>query len=44
MSRYTVLPWEDADEYRALLEALVADHAPQGPTQEHLVEELAGLA
>jgi hypothetical protein len=43
LSRYTVLPWEDADEYRALLEALVAEHAPQGPTQEHLVEELAGI-
>jgi len=24
LSRYTVLPWEDADEYRALLTALVA--------------------
>jgi hypothetical protein len=43
LSRYTVLPWEDADEYRALLDALVAEHAPQGPTQEHLVEELAGI-
>jgi hypothetical protein len=43
LSRYTVLPWEDADEYRALLEALVAEHAPQGPTEEHLVEELAGI-
>jgi hypothetical protein len=42
LSRYTVLPWEDADEYRALLEALVAEHGPQGPTEEHLVEELAG--
>src|SRR3712207_759471 len=43
LSRYTVLPWEDADEYRALLEALVAEHAPTGPTEEHLVEELAGI-
>jgi hypothetical protein len=43
LSRYTVLPWENADEYRALLEALVAEHAPQGPTEEHLVEELAGI-
>jgi hypothetical protein len=32
LSRYTVLPWEDEGEYRALLE-----HAPQGPTEEHLV-------
>jgi hypothetical protein len=43
LSRYTVLPWEDECEYRALLDALVAEHAPQGPTEEHLVEELAGL-
>ena len=43
LSRYTVLPWEDAGEYRALVSALVAEHAPQGPTEEHLVEELAGI-
>ena len=43
LSRYTVLPWEDADEYRALVAALVAEHGPQGPTEEHLVEELAGI-
>ena len=30
LSRYTVLPWEDADEYHALVAALVAEHAPQG--------------
>src|SRR3954447_19715692 len=43
LSRYTVLPWEDADEYHALLEALAAEHAREGPTEEHLVEELAGI-
>src|SRR4051795_11014032 len=43
LSRYTVLPWEDAEEYRRLLAALVAEHAPSGPTEEHLVEELAGV-
>jgi hypothetical protein len=43
LSRYTVLPWEDADEYHALVAALTAEHAPQGPTEEHLVEELAGI-
>src|SRR3712207_4260106 len=43
LSRYTVLPWEDEGEYRALVEALVAEHMPQGPTEEHLVEELAGI-
>jgi hypothetical protein len=43
LSRYTVLPWEDADEYHTLVSALAAEHAPQEPTEEHLVEELAGI-
>ena len=43
LSRYTVLPWESADEYRGVVEALVAEHTPQGPTEEHLVEEIAGI-
>jgi hypothetical protein len=43
LSRYTVLPWEDGNEYCALVSALVAEHSPQGPTEEHLVEELAGI-
>ncbi len=43
LSRYTVLPWEDENEYCALVEALVNEHNPQGPTEEHLVEELAGI-
>src|SRR6266576_6167622 len=43
LSRYTVLPWEDAGEYHTLVAALVAEHRPQGPTEEHLVEELAGI-
>jgi hypothetical protein len=43
LSRYTVLPWEDGTEYLALLGALVAEHAPEGPTEDHLVEELAGI-
>jgi hypothetical protein len=43
LSRYVVLPWEDADEYGTLLASLVAEHQPQGPTEEHLVEELAGI-
>ena len=33
LSRYTVLPWEDAAEYRDLVASLVAEHAPQGPTE-----------
>jgi len=43
LSRYAVLPWEDRDEYATLVDALVAEHSPQGPTEEHLVEELAGI-
>ena len=43
LSRYTVLPWEDADEYRLLVAALAVEHRPEGPTEEHLVEELAGI-
>jgi hypothetical protein len=43
LSQHTVLPWEDGGEYRMLLEALVTEHKPQGPTEEHLVEELTGV-
>jgi hypothetical protein len=43
LSRHTVLPWEDGNEYRALVEALTAEHEPKGPTEAHLVEELAGI-
>src|SRR5712671_4327907 len=43
LSRYTVLPWENAHEYFALVGALATEHGPQGPTEEHLVEELAGI-
>ena len=43
LSRHLVLPWEDRSEYDDLLESLVAEHHPNGPTEYHLVEELAGL-
>jgi hypothetical protein len=43
LSRYSVLPWENAEEYRAVVAALVAEHTPQGATEEHLVEEVAGI-
>jgi hypothetical protein len=42
LSRDTVLPWEDEGEYRALLAALAEEHRPEGATEAHLVEELAG--
>jgi hypothetical protein len=43
LSRYTVLPWENPEEYRSLLAALTEEYVPSGPTEEHLVEELAGI-
>ncbi len=43
LSRFTVLPWEDRNEYQALLTSLLAEHMPVGPTEEHLIEELAGI-
>jgi len=43
LSQFTVLPWERSEEYESALAALVAEHAPQGPTEEHLVEELAHI-
>lgn len=43
LSRHTVLGWEDAGEYKVLLEVLVTEHTPEGSTEEHLVEELAGV-
>jgi hypothetical protein len=43
LSQHTVLPWEDEAEYRALLAALITEHAPIGPTEEHLIEVLAGI-
>lgn len=42
LSRYTVLSHEDGDEYADLLAALTHEHQPSGPTEVHLVEELAG--
>jgi hypothetical protein len=43
LSRHLVLPWEDRSEYDDLLESLVTEHRPNGPTEHHLVEELAGV-
>jgi hypothetical protein len=43
LSRHTVLAWEDPGEYEQLLNALVAEHSPEGPTEEHIVEEIAGI-
>jgi len=42
LSRHTVLAHEDGEEFAELLAALAAEHQPVGPTEVHLVEELAG--
>ena len=43
LSVHTVLPWEDEAEYQSLLGALVQEYAPDGPTEDHLIEEIAGI-
>ena len=43
LSRHAVLPWEDRAEFDALLASLVGEHGPQGPTEHHLVEEIATI-
>jgi len=41
LAKLTVLPHEDAVEFDELLEALTMEHNPSGPTEMHLIEELA---
>lgn len=43
LSRYTVMPWENEEDYHNLLNSLIVEHTPKGITEEHLVEELAGV-
>ncbi len=43
LSVHTVLPWEDKAEYETLLNGLVEEYAPHGPTEVHLIEEIAGV-
>ena len=42
VSRDRLLPWEDGDAYKTLHAAMLEEYDPQGPTERHLVEELAG--
>ena len=42
LSRHTVLPWEDRSEYQALLDALVAEHAPDGRPKNTSSRNLLG--
>ena len=41
--RFALLPWENVDQFEELLTGLLLEHLPQGPTEQHLVEELAGV-
>ena len=43
LSQFAVLPWEDPVEYETLVAALTEEHKPSGPTETHLVVELAGV-
>ena len=43
LSELTVLPWEDEAEYAKLLKALVEEYRPRGPTEDHLIEEIAAV-
>ena len=43
LSRHLLLPWESQEEYESLIETLADEHAPAGPTETHLVEELADI-
>jgi len=43
LSRHVVLPHEERTEFDVLLAALIVEYQPGGPTELHLVEELAGI-
>lgn len=43
LSKYTVMHWENRDDYDALLSSLIDEYKPTNATEEHLVEELAGI-
>ena len=43
LSKLTVLPHEDQDEFTDLLAALMDEHQPTGATEAYLVEELGGI-
>ena len=43
LSTQVVLPHEDKEEFSCLLAELVQEHIPSGPTELHLVEELAAI-
>ena len=42
LSKYTVMHWENREDYDALHTSLILEYAPQSVTEAHLIEELAG--
>ncbi len=43
LSKYTILPWENLQDYAKLLNSLIEEYRPKYGTKEHLVGELAGV-
>lgn len=43
LSTERVLPWEDPAQYDKLLASLNSEHRPVGPTETHLVDEIASV-
>ncbi len=43
LSRYTVLSHESHADYEGLVNSLMDEHLPAGATEQHLIEELAGV-
>ena len=43
LSKYTVMHWENRDDYDSLVSSLIDEYKPTNATEEHLVEELAGI-
>jgi len=42
-SQFGSLEWESREGLESLIAGLLAEHQPEGPTEEHLVEDLAGI-
>ena len=43
LSKYTVMHWENREDYDSLLNSLTSEYKPDNTIEEHLVEELAGI-
>ena len=43
LSKEILLPWENPKDHEVLYRSLIQEYAPAGSTEEHLVEEIAGI-